>query len=180
VFFWVCLAFCVSFRILPGMENPKFNVYLVVTTDQEKALLEHSAKTLSDFGIEAQWRKISGDAGSVAALGEELEKQEMAAAIVAGSAGTNLPAALAAKVTIPVLGVPMDASSQKGSALEDVLATVNAGAGGGAAYLAIGKAGAINAALQAIAIASLSNGKLREKLEQFRAEQTAKVMAEKL
>jgi 5-(carboxyamino)imidazole ribonucleotide mutase len=74
----------------------------------------------------------------------------------------------------------METPSLKGTALDSVLATVNASGANGVVSLAIGKAGAINAALQTVAIASLSRGELREKLEQFRAEQTAKVLAEKL
>ena len=171
------LAICGTIRILPGMENRKLNVFLAYLADEDKAVLEHSAKTLKDFGIEANWRKVGADAGAIAALAGELEKENFAVVIAAGRAEANLPAMIAAKTTLPVLGVPM---APAGNAMEGIVTTLKAGANTGVASLAIGKAGAINAALQAIAIASLSIWELREKLEQFRAEQTAKVMAEKL
>jgi 5-(carboxyamino)imidazole ribonucleotide mutase len=162
------------------MENPQFNVFLAISSDDEKAILEHSAKTLYDFGIATQWRKVNPDPRSIAALADELEAQSSAVVIATGKPGVNLPAALASLLTLPVLGVPVEQPALKGTALDSILSTVNAGGTNGVASLAIGKAGAINAALQAVAIASLSNGKLREKLEQFRAEQTAKVLSEKL
>ena len=85
---------------------------------------------------------------------------------------------MAAHTLLPVLGVPMESASLKG--LDSLLATVQMPAGIPVGTLAIGKPGATNAALLAVAILAASRPPLREKLRAFREEQTAKVLKETL
>jgi 5-(carboxyamino)imidazole ribonucleotide mutase len=85
---------------------------------------------------------------------------------------------VAAHTLLPVLGVPMESASLKG--LDSLLSTVQMPGGIPVGTLAIGKPGATNAALLAVAILAVSRPALRERLRGFRAEQTAKVLKETL
>jgi 5-(carboxyamino)imidazole ribonucleotide mutase len=99
--------------------------------------------------------------------------------IVAAAGGAaHLAGVVAAHTLLPVLGVPMESASLKG--LDSLLATVQMPAGIPVGTLAIGKPGATNAALMAVAILATTRPPLREKLRAFREEQTAKVLKETL
>jgi 5-(carboxyamino)imidazole ribonucleotide mutase len=99
--------------------------------------------------------------------------------IIAGAGGSaHLPGMTAAQTLIPVLGVPVESRTLKG--VDSLLSIVQMPAGVPVGTLAIGQAGATNAALLAIAILSNKRPELREKLRQFRTEQTEKVMKETL
>ena len=95
--------------------------------------------------------------------------------IIAGAGGAaHLPGMVAAKTTLPVLGVPVQ--SQALSGMDSLLSIVQMPAGVPVGTLAIGKAGATNAALLAIAILSQHDSDLHQRLEDYRAEQTAQVL----
>ncbi len=99
--------------------------------------------------------------------------------IIAGAGGAaHLPGMLAASTVVPVLGVPVESHSLKG--LDSLLSIVQMPGGIPVGTLAIGKAGATNAALLAIAILSNSRPDLRVALHQFRREQTERVMTDTL
>jgi 5-(carboxyamino)imidazole ribonucleotide mutase len=99
--------------------------------------------------------------------------------LIAGAGGAaHLAGSVAAQTVLPVLGVPLAGSELKG--LDALLATVQMPAGVPVGTLAIGKAGAVNAALLAVAVLAASRPELKEKLRAFRREQTSKVLAEKL
>ena len=99
--------------------------------------------------------------------------------IIAGAGGAaHLAGVTAAYTTLPVLGVPMESASLKG--MDSLLSTVQMPAGVPVGTLAIGKPGAKNAALFAIAILANSRPELREKLHRFREEQKKKIAAETL
>jgi 5-(carboxyamino)imidazole ribonucleotide mutase len=98
--------------------------------------------------------------------------------IAAAGGAAHLAGVMAAHTVLPVLGVPMESQALKG--MDSLLSTVQMPAGIPVGTLAIGKPGAINAALLAVAILALQRPDLREKLEAFRAEQTAKVLQETL
>jgi len=99
--------------------------------------------------------------------------------IIAGAGGAaHLAGVTAAYTVLPVLGVPMESASLKG--MDSLLSTVQMPGGIPVGTLAIGKAGAKNAALLAIAILANHRPELREKLHRFRAEQKKKVMNETL
>ena len=100
--------------------------------------------------------------------------------MIIGAAGgaAHLAGVLAAQTVLPVLGVPMESPALKG--LDSLLSTVQMPGGIPVGTLAIGNAGARNAALLAIAILANSRPELREKLKRFRAEQADKVARETL
>jgi 5-(carboxyamino)imidazole ribonucleotide mutase len=98
--------------------------------------------------------------------------------IAAAGGAAHLAGVTAAHTLLPVLGVPMESQSLKG--LDSLLSTVQMPAGIPVGTLAIGKPGATNAALLAVAILANKRPELREKLKQFRAEQAEKIRAEKL
>ncbi|MBA5727009.1 5-(carboxyamino)imidazole ribonucleotide mutase [Bombella mellum] len=94
--------------------------------------------------------------------------------IIAGAGGAaHLPGMCAAWTSLPVLGVPVESRTLKGQ--DSLLSIVQMPAGIPVGTLAIGKAGAVNAALLAASILSISDGKVTEALETFRSEQTASV-----
>ncbi len=99
--------------------------------------------------------------------------------IIAGAGGAaHLPGMAAAQTVLPVLGVPVESQVLKG--VDSLLSIVQMPAGVPVGTLAIGKAGATNAALLAAAILSNSRPELREKLKQYRQNQTDRVMTEQL
>jgi len=99
--------------------------------------------------------------------------------IIAGAGGAaHLPGMAAAQTVLPVLGVPVESQVLKG--VDSLLSIVQMPAGVPVGTLAIGKAGAINAALLAVAILANSRPQLREKLKQYRQRQTDRVMTEQL
>ncbi|MDE1897735.1 MAG: 5-(carboxyamino)imidazole ribonucleotide mutase [Xanthomonadaceae bacterium] len=98
------------------------------------------------------------------------------AVLIAGAGGAaHLPGMLAAKTRLPVLGVPVPSLSLNG--MDSLLSMVQMPAGVPVGTLAIGRAGAINAALLAASMLALTDVALAERLEQWRAAQTAEVLA---
>ena len=139
--------------------------------------LEHAAKTLDQLGIPYEQRVVSAHrtpdllfdyAASAAARGLEV--------IIAGAGGAaHLPGMTAAKSTLPVLGVPVKSKALKG--VDSLLSIVQMPAGVPVGTLAIGEAGAINAALLAAAILGNKHPEIRQRLEEYRRQQTASVLA---
>jgi 5-(carboxyamino)imidazole ribonucleotide mutase len=142
--------------------------------------MRHADETLTRFGIPHECRVISAHRAP-AALTDYVSGAEARGveAIIAGAGGAaHLAGVAAAQTLVPVLGVPMESPALKG--MDSLLSTVQMPAGIPVGTLAIGRAGAINAALLAIAILANTRPELREKLRQFRSEQTQKVLSETL
>jgi 5-(carboxyamino)imidazole ribonucleotide mutase len=142
--------------------------------------MTHASKTLIEFAVPHETRIVSAHrttqllaeyATTAAERGLEI--------IIAGAGGAaHLPGMAAAYTVLPVLGVPIESKTLKG--MDSLLSIVQMPAGIPVATLAIGKAGAINAALLAISILANSRPELREKLRAFREKQTAKVLKDTL
>lgn len=142
--------------------------------------MSNASKTLTDFGVPHETRIVSAHrtpqllaeyATTAAERGLEV--------IIAGAGGAaHLPGMAAAYTILPVLGVPIESKSLKG--LDSLLSIVQMPAGIPVGTVAIGKPGATNAALLAIAILANSRPDLREKLRLFREKQTAKVLKDTL
>jgi 5-(carboxyamino)imidazole ribonucleotide mutase len=130
--------------------------------------IAHESRVLSAHRTPAQTAEYVGTA----------EGRGIEVIIAAAGGAAHLAGVCAAHTVLPVLGVPMESASLKG--LDSLLSTVQMPAGIPVGTLAIGPAGARNAALLAIAILAGSRPELRDKLRQFRAEQAEKVLAEKL
>ena len=109
---------------------------------------------------------------------ETCEKEGVEVFIGAAGGAAHLPGVIAAFTTMPVLGVPMESQSLKG--MDSLLSIAQMPGGIPVGTLAIGKAGATNAALLAIAILANSRPELRQKLKDYRKTQEEKIKAEKL
>lgn len=158
-----------------GIEKPLVAIIMGSTSDWET--MQHAANTLKDLGVSFETRVISAHrtpdllfeyASSAEQRGIEV--------IIAGAGGAaHLPGMTAAKTVLPVLGVPVESKALKG--LDSLLSIAQMPGGIPVGTLAIGKAGAINAALLAAAMLGNQYAEIREALRKFRREQAAKVMA---
>ena len=137
--------------------------------------MRHADETLTQFGVEHECRVISAHRSPSLAAEFASTAESRGLEVVIGAAGgaAHLAGVLAAHTTLPVLGVPMKSDALNG--LDSLLATVQMPGGIPVATLAIGKPGAINAALFAVAILANSRPELRQKLHEFRAAQEKKI-----
>ncbi len=142
--------------------------------------MKGASEMLARFDVAHECRVLSAHRTPAATIEyvSAAEARGLEVIIAAAGGAAHLAGVVAAHTLLPVLGVPMESASLKG--LDSLLATVQMPGGIPVGTLAIGKPGATNSALLAVAI--LANGRppLREKLRAFRAEQTAKVLNETL
>ncbi|MBK9180649.1 MAG: 5-(carboxyamino)imidazole ribonucleotide mutase [Acidimicrobiales bacterium] len=141
------------------------------------ATLEHAVATLDALGVPNEARVVSAHRTPelLAQFAREAEHRGIEV-IVAGAGGAaHLPGMVAAHTVVPVLGVPVQSQALNG--LDSLLSIVQMPGGVPVGTLAIGKAGAINAALLATAIVSRGRPELREALRIWRGRQTADVLA---
>src|SRR6516165_4119410 len=142
--------------------------------------MRQAGEVLRSFDIPHECRVLSAHRtpSETARYIEDAESRGFEVIIAAAGGAAHLAGVSAAHTILPVLGVPMESASLKG--LDSLLSTVQMPAGIPVGTLAIGAAGARNAALLAVAILASNRPGLREKLRQFRAEQRDKVLREKL
>ena len=142
--------------------------------------MRHASETLTKFGVAHESKVLSAHRTPHAAteFASNAAKRGMQVMIAAAGGAAHLAGVMAAHTILPVLGVPMESQALKG--MDSLLSTVQMPAGTPVGTLAIGKAGAINAALLAVAILALQRPDLQRKLEAFRAEQTEKILSETL
>jgi 5-(carboxyamino)imidazole ribonucleotide mutase len=150
-------------------------VAVIMGSQSDWATMRHAAQTLALLSIGYETRIISAhrtpDRLVAFAKNAEAEGFEV---VVAGAGGAaHLPGMTAAMTLLPVLGVPIESPALSG--LDSLLSIVQMPGGVPVGALAIGKAGAINAALLAAAILARSDAALAERLAQYRAKQTASV-----
>ncbi len=143
-------------------------------------VMRQSTELLAQFGVPFEARVLSAHRTphETAEYVSGAEARGVQVIIAAAGGAAHLAGVCAAHTLLPVLGVPMESASLKG--LDSLLSTVQMPAGIPVGTLAIGPAGAKNAALLAIAMLSNNRPELRDKLRQFRAEQTAKILRETL
>lgn len=142
--------------------------------------MRHAAETLERFGVPHESRVLSAHRtpAQTAEYASQAELRGIEVIIAAAGGAAHLAGVVAAHTLVPVLGVPIESPSLKG--LDSLLSMVQMPGGIPVGTLAIGKAGAINAALLAVAILANRRPELREKLRAFREEQARKVLEEKL
>jgi len=150
---------------------------IVMGSNSDWPTMQAAAKVLKDFGVPFEARVVS--AHRTPDLMFEYAEQARARglkAIIAGAGGAaHLPGMIAAKTTLPVLGVPVQSKALSGK--DSLLSIVQMPKGIPVATFAIGEAGAANAGLFAVALLAATDAALADKLEAFRAEQTASVLA---
>jgi len=159
---------------MPETASPLVAIIMGSQSDWET--MRHADGVLSEFAVAHECQIVSAHrtpgwltefATSAASRGIQV--------IIAGAGGAaHLPGMAAAQTALPVLGVPVETAALKG--MDSLLSIVQMPAGVPVGTLAIGKAGATNAALLAISILALSRPELAAKLGKYRAEQTAKVL----
>jgi 5-(carboxyamino)imidazole ribonucleotide mutase len=155
-------------------------VGIIMGSKSDWETMRAASETLARFGVAHESRVVSAHRtpvwmGEYASGAEERGLQ----VIIAGAGGAaHLPGMVAANTLLPVLGVPVESHSLKG--LDSLLSIVQMPGGIPVGALAIGKAGAQNAALLAVAILANHDPALREKLRVFREEQAEQVRSEEL
>jgi 5-(carboxyamino)imidazole ribonucleotide mutase len=161
-------------------DNNKPLVAVIMGSKSDWDTMRHASETLTKFGVAHESRVMSAHRSPqlTSEYATNAEKNGLEVVIAAAGGAAHLAGVFAAHTLVPVLGVPMESQSLKG--LDSLLSTVQMPGGIPVGTLAIGKPGAINAALLAIAILANSRPELREKLRAFRAEQADKIAKETL
>ncbi len=159
---------------------PAALVGVIMGSKSDWETMQHAAQTLADFAVTCECRVVSAhrtpDLMTEYAASAEKRGLEV---IIAGAGGAaHLPGMTAGHTLLPVIGVPIQSKALNG--LDSLLSIVQMPAGVPVATMAIGKAGAINAALLAVAILAGQRPELREKLQKFRTERAQQVMDETL
>jgi len=163
---------------MPDASAPLVAVIMGSKSDWET--MRHADEMLTQFGVPHESKVMS--AHRTPALTTEYtakaEARGIEVIIAAAGGAAHLAGVVAAQTVLPVLGVPMESQALKG--MDSLLSTVQMPAGIPVGTLAIGKPGAINAALLAVAILANHRPDLRKKLHAFREEQARKVKQETL
>jgi 5-(carboxyamino)imidazole ribonucleotide mutase len=158
--------------------NPR--VAIIMGSQSDWPVLETAAKILGEFGVPYEARVLSAHRTPHAAIefATSAEGRGLKCIIAGAGMAAHLAGVMSGLTQLPVLGVPMESPQLKG--LDSLLSTVQMPGGVPVATFAIGKAGAMNAALFAVAILALHSETLAEALREYRKKQTQKVLEIKL
>jgi len=155
-------------------------VGIVMGSRSDWATLQRATETLSQFGVPHECDIVSAHRtpDKLAAYATSAADRGLKVIIAGAGGAAHLPGMLAAQTHLPVLGVPVESSMLRG--VDSLLSIVQMPAGIPVGTLAIGPAGAVNAALLAVAILSLDDAALRDKLVAYRTAQTDRVLGDRL
>jgi 5-(carboxyamino)imidazole ribonucleotide mutase len=155
-------------------------VGIIMGSKSDWETLRHADELLTRFDVAHECRIVSAHRTPVemAEYASSAESRGVRVIIAGAGGAAHLPGMVAAHTALPVLGVPVESQALKG--MDSLLSIVQMPAGVPVGTLAIGKAGATNAALLAVAILATTDPELREKLHAFRNEQTSKVKQDSL
>ncbi len=155
-------------------------VGVVMGSKSDWDVMQSCDQTLTKFGVPHECRVLSAHRTPDALMQwvKQCEADGVEVFIAAAGGAAHLAGVVAAFTVLPVLGVPMESASLKG--MDSLLSMVQMPAGIPVGTLAIGKPGATNAALLAISILASTRSEYRKKLQDYRAEQANKILAEKL
>ena len=155
-------------------------VAVIMGSKSDWETMRHADEALTRFGVPHECRIVSAHRtpALMAAFAAEAEGRGIEVIIAGAGGAAHLPGMVAAQTLVPVLGVPVESRALKG--MDSLLSIVQMPGGIPVGTLAIGQAGATNAALLAVAILANTRPDLREMLRQFRAEQTEKVLKDSL
>ncbi|MEM1434562.1 MAG: 5-(carboxyamino)imidazole ribonucleotide mutase [Pseudomonadota bacterium] len=154
------------------------DVGIIMGSQSDWGTMQHASSTLDELGIGYECRIVSAhrtpdllfDYASSAA-------ERNLKVLIAGAGGAaHLPGMAAAKTTLPVFGVPVESKALSG--MDSLLSIVQMPAGIPVGTLAIGRAGAVNAALLAASVLALENARVRKALQAYRQQQTDRVLAQ--
>jgi 5-(carboxyamino)imidazole ribonucleotide mutase len=160
--------------------DPKPLVGVIMGSKSDWETLRHADELLAQLEVPHECRIVSAHRTPqwLAEYASQAEGRGLEVIIAGAGGAAHLPGMAAAQTVLPVLGVPVESQVLKG--VDSLLSIVQMPAGVPVGTLAIGKAGAANAALLAVAILANSRPQLREKLKQYRQSQTDRVMTEQL
>jgi 5-(carboxyamino)imidazole ribonucleotide mutase len=152
-------------------------VGIIMGSSSDWETMEHVARTLAELGVPHETRVVSAHRTPdlLFAYASSAEKRGLEVIIAGAGGAAHLPGMTASKTVLPVLGVPVESKALKG--LDSLLSIAQMPGGIPVGTLAIGKAGAINAALLAAAILGGKYPPIREALRNFRGAQTQRVLA---
>ena len=156
---------------LPVPTSPPL-VGVVMGSSSDWETMQHAVQILQQFGVAFDARVVSAHRmpDDLFAYAEQAQGNGLQAIIAGAGGAAHLPGMLAAKTTVPILGVPVPSKHLAG--VDSLHSIVQMPKGVPVATFAIGNAGAANAALFAVAMLALNDKTLNEKLHTFRAEQT--------
>jgi 5-(carboxyamino)imidazole ribonucleotide mutase len=156
------------------MDSPLIGIIMGSKTDWDT--MRHSSELLTSFGVPHEVKILSAHRTPhlTAEYASSAEKRGLELIIAGAGGAAHLAGVVAAYTVLPVLGVPIESHALRG--IDSLLSIAQMPGGVPVGTLAIGKGGAINAALLAVAILSNHRPELREKLRAFRAEQTERVL----
>jgi len=159
---------------------PKPLVGVVMGSRSDWETMKFTDEVLTRFGVPHECRVLSAHRSPklTTAYALAAEKRGLAVIIAAAGGAAHLAGVLAAHTVVPVLGVPMESASLKG--LDSLLSTVQMPGGVPVGTLGIGKPGATNAALLAVAILATGDASLKAKLRRFRVDQEKAVRTQTL
>ena len=156
------------------MTTPKIGILMGSKSDAD--IMGESARILEEFGVPHEVKVLSAHRTpqETSEYAHSAEGRGIQALIAGAGYAAHLAGALAAHSTLPIIGVPLEASSLKG--LDSLLSTVQMPQGIPVACMGIGKAGAINAALFAVQILSRSDPALAQKLKEYREKMRQEIL----
>jgi 5-(carboxyamino)imidazole ribonucleotide mutase len=162
------------------MDAERALVGVIMGSKSDWETMRQAAETLEQFGVAHEKHIVSAHRTPqwMAEYASTAEQRGLEVIIAAAGGAAHVPGMVAANTLLPVLGVPIESHALKG--MDSLLSIVQMPGGIPVGTLAIGKPGAINAALLAVAILANSRPELREKLRVFRDRQTASVLGDKL
>ena len=156
------------------MTNPKIGILMGSKSDAD--IMGEAARILEEFGVPHEMKVLSAHRTpqETSEYAQSAESRGIQALIAGAGYAAHLAGALAAHCTLPIIGVPLNASSLKG--LDSLLSTVQMPKGIPVACMGIGKAGAINSALFAVQILSRSDPALAQKLKEYREKMRQEIL----
>jgi 5-(carboxyamino)imidazole ribonucleotide mutase len=161
-------------------DSPPALVAVVMGSSSDWETMHHAVDLLGEFGVPCEHRIVSAHRTPdlMADFARDAAGRGLQVIIAGAGGAAHLPGMIAAHTWLPVLGVPVESHSLKG--MDSLLSIAQMPAGVAVGTLAIGPAGAKNAALLAASIVGLHDAKIRAAVEQFRERQTESVVAQRL
>ena len=156
----------------------EISVGIIMGSQSDWATMKHAADILDELGVAFEARIVSAHRtpDRLWTYGKEAAGRGLKVIIARAGGAAYLPGMTAAKTRLPVLGVPVESKALKG--MDSLLSIAQMPGGVPVGCMAIGKAGAINAALMAAAVLATSDPTIAEVLDDFRARQTDAVLAD--